>query len=283
MAFEELKQRHAAMWGAGPFERVATALEDMHEIVIDAVDAQPGELWLDVGCGTGELAFLATRTGATIRGADLSPALVETAKRQAAERGHALEFEVADVEALPYVNATFDIVTSSVGAIFAPDHPRVASELARVTAAGGRLALTAWKADGPIGDFFRIIAKYAPPPVEGAGNALSWSDPSHCEQLLGDDFELTFSDHDIPWVAESAEELWTEMSEAFGPIVVLLRNLDEEAAARFREELTDLFGWLQTEDGVSRPAGRSCSPSERGASSARPQSQGSTLRHRAPR
>lgn len=253
MAFEELKQRHAAMWGAGPFERVATKLEDMHEIVIDAVAAQPGELWLDVGCGTGELAFLATRTGATIRGADLSPALVETAKRQAAERGHALEFEVADVEALPYVNATFDIVTSSVAAIFAPDHPRVASELARVTAAGGRLALTAWKADGPIGDFFRIIAKYAPPPVEGAGNALSWSDPSHCEQLLGDDFELTFSDHDIPWVAESAEELWTEMSEAFGPIVVLLRNLDEEAATRFREELTDLFGWLQTEDGVSIP------------------------------
>jgi ubiquinone/menaquinone biosynthesis C-methylase UbiE len=175
------------------------------------------------------------------------------AKRQAAERGIALEFEVADCEALPYADASFDIVTSSVGAIFAPDHPRVAHELARVMRPGGRLALTAWTADGPIGEFFGLIGKYAPPPVEGAGTAMAWSDPAYCEKLLSDAFALTFSHHDIPWTADSAEAMWTEVSEAFGPVVVLLRNLDADAAAAFREELTAFFARLQTENGISVP------------------------------
>jgi len=250
MAFEELKQGHAAMWGAGPFERIAHTLGDMHDLMIDSVDAQPDDLWLDIACGTGELAFLATRTGATIHGADLSPVLVETARRQAAERGHDLAFEVADCEALPYDDGTYDVVTSSVGAIFAPDHARVAGELERVLRPGGRLGLTAWTMEGEIGDFFKLIGKYSPPPVEGAGSSLEWGDPSYCERLLGNAFELSFSHHDSPWVGESGEDLWTELAEAFGPIVMLLRRLDDAVAAAFRSEMIELFGRMQTDDGV---------------------------------
>src|SRR4051794_15277244 len=113
MAFEELKQRHAAMWGAGPFERVAASLLPMHEAVIAAVDASPGERWLDAGCGTGELTFLAAQTGAEIQGADLAPNLIDTARRQAAERGLDIPFTVADCESLPFDDDAFDIVTSS--------------------------------------------------------------------------------------------------------------------------------------------------------------------------
>ena len=253
MAFEELKQRHATMWGAGTFERIAHTLGDMHDLMIDSVEARAEDLWLDIGCGTGELAFLATRTGATIHGADLAPALVETARRQAAERGHDLTFEVADCEELPYEDGTYDVVTSSVGAIFAPDHGRVAAELARVLRPGGTLALTAWTTDGTIGEFFKLIGKYAPPPAEGAGSSLSWGDPAYCEGLLGDAFELTFSHHGSPWAGESAEDLWNEMAEAFGPIVVLLRALDDAAAAAFRTEMIDLFGRMETDDGVVLP------------------------------
>ena len=132
MAFEELKERQAAMWGAGPFEQIADTLVEMHDSLIAAVDAKPGDAWLDVGCGTGELAFRAAATGATVTGCDLAPVLVETARRQATERGLEIQFEVADCENLPYADASFDILTSSVGAIFAPDHARVAAELARV-------------------------------------------------------------------------------------------------------------------------------------------------------
>jgi SAM-dependent methyltransferase len=255
MAFEELKARQAAMWGAGPFERIAHTLHDMHELMVDSVEGKPDDLWLDIGCGTGELAFLATRTGATIHGTDISTVMIDTARRQASERGHDLAFEVADCEALPYADGTYDVVTSSVGVIFAPDHARVASELARVLRPGGRLALTAWTTDGSVGEFFRLIGRYSPPAVDGAGSSLAWGDESYCERLLGERFELSFTHHDIPWVGESPEDLWLELSEAFGPIVVLLRSLDADRAETFRTEMLELLGDLQDGDSVvmSRP------------------------------
>jgi ubiquinone/menaquinone biosynthesis C-methylase UbiE len=253
MPFDELKRRQATMWGAGPFERIAHTLGDMHDLMIDSIDAGPDDLWLDIGCGTGELAFLATRTGATIHGADLSPTLVDTARRQAAERGHDIAFEVADCEELPFEDGTYDVVTSSVGAIFAPDHPKVASELARVLRPGGRLGLTAWTTDGPVGEFFQLIGSYAPPPPDDAGSAIAWGDPAYCEEMLGDTFDLEISHHDVPWVGESGDDLWNEMAEAFGPIVVLLRSLDDDKAASFRREMIELFGRMETADGVVLP------------------------------
>jgi len=241
MAFEELKQRHAAMWGAGPFEVIAPTLAEMHEAIVEAADAGEGDAWLDVGSGTGELAFLAAATGASVRGCDLSPVLVETARRQAAERGLEIPFEVGDVESLPYEDGSFDIVSSSVGAIFAPDHAKAAEELGRVCKPGGRLALTAWTAEGRIGDFFRVIASYSPPPVEGAGAPTQWGDAAYCEALLGPHFELEIQSLNTPWTAPSAEEMWDEFSTSFGPIVTLLRILEPERASALRDDLTGLF------------------------------------------
>ena len=241
MAFEELKERHAVMWGAGPFEQIAQTLAEMHDALIVAVEAGRGDAWLDVGCGTGELAFRAAATGAAVTGCDLSPVLVETARRQAEERGLGIPFEVADCENLPYLDASFDIMTSSVGAIFAPDHARVAAEFARVCKPGGRVALSAWTTDGRIGDFFRVIASYSPPPVAGAGLPTQWGDPEHCESLLRADFDLTIEHLDLPWEGESAEEMWDEFSVAFGPIVTLLRVLPPDRAAGLRSDLIALF------------------------------------------
>ena len=241
MAFEELKQRHAVMWGAGPFEVIAPTLAEMHDAIVAAADAGEGDSWLDVGCGTGELAFLAAATGASVRGCDLSPVLVETAKRQAAERGLQIPFEVGDVENLPYDHGSFDVVSSSVGAIFAPDHARTAEELGRVCEQGGRLVLTAWTAEGRIGDFFRVIASYSPPPVEGAGTPTQWGDAAYCEALLGPHFELEIQSLNTPWTAPSAEAMWDEFSTSFGPIVTLLGILEPERATAFRNDLVGLF------------------------------------------
>jgi SAM-dependent methyltransferase len=251
MAFEELKERHAAMWGSAPFERIAGTLAEMHAAIVDAVDGAPGRGWLDVGCGTGELAFVAAATGATVTGSDLSPVLVETARRQAAERGVDVTFDVGDAEALPYPDAGFDIVTSSVGAIFAPDHRAVASELARVCRPGGNLALSAWTSGGSVDEFFKIIGSYAPPPPPGAGVAVSWGEPGYAEELLGDDFELTITQRNTPWEVETAQEMWTEMSEAFGPIKTLLGVLPPERAEAFKTELLEFFEGEATESGVS--------------------------------
>ncbi len=241
MAFEELKQRQAMMWGAGPFEVIAPTLVEMYEVIVAAADAGEDDSWLDVGCGTGELAFLAAATGASIRGCDLSPVLVETARRQAAERDLEIPFEVGDVENLPYDNATFDVVSSSVGAIFAPDHARAAEQLGRVCKPGGRLLLTAWTTEGRIGDFFRVIASYSPPPAEGAGAPTQWGDAAYCEALLGEQFELEIESLNTPWSAPSGRDMWDEFSTSFGPIVTLLGMLEPERATGLRDDLVALF------------------------------------------
>ncbi len=250
MAFEELKERHAAMWGAAPFEEIAGTLAEMHDALVAAIDAGPGDSWLDAGCGTGELAFRAAATGAAVTGCDLSPTLVETARRQAAERGLSIPFEVADCESLPYPDESFDAVTSSVGVIFAPDHGRAATELARVCRPGGTLALSAWTTEGRIGDFFRVIASYSPPPVEGAGVPTQWGDAAYCESLLGEHFEIEVESRNTPWQGESGEAMWDEFSRAFGPIVTLLGALEPDRAAGLKDDLIALFEDNRDGDGV---------------------------------
>jgi SAM-dependent methyltransferase len=251
MAFEELKERQAAMWGSAPFERVAWTLADMHERVVDAMDASAGTRWLDVGCGTGELAFMAAATGAEVTGCDIAPNLVETARRQATERGHRIAFEVGDAEALPFGDAGFDVVTSSIGAIFAPHHEAVAMELARVCKPGGKLGMTAWTTTGDSVDrFFEIIGSYAPSPPPDAGVPMEWGEPEHCEQLLGPHFDLTITGHNSQWRAETADEVWALLSESFGPIKTLLANLPPDRADAFRDEMTTYLDEEETEDGL---------------------------------
>ena len=239
------------MWGSAPFENIAPTLEELYRAIIDSVHAGPGDRWLDVGCGTGELAFMAIETGADVRGCDLAPNLIATARRQAEERGVEIPFEVADVEALPYEDGSYDVVTSCVGAIFAPDHAKTASELARVTAPGGRLAMTAWTPEGRVGDLFRAMGPFAPPPPPGAGTSLQWGSPDYARSLLGDAFELTITERNAPWTGDSAEEAWDEFKESFGPIKTLRGMLPPEQVEELDRAYMELLRGAETDSGMS--------------------------------
>jgi len=138
MAFEELKERQGVVWGSAPFENVAGSLADVHEAIVQAMQPAEGKRWLEVACGTGELATVAARRGASVVGIDLAPALIETARRQAADDGVEIDYRVGDAENLELEDASFDAVTSTFGVMFAPDQPRAAAELARVTRRGRR-------------------------------------------------------------------------------------------------------------------------------------------------
>jgi ubiquinone/menaquinone biosynthesis C-methylase UbiE len=120
VAFEELKQRQGVMWGSAPFENYAHWLAEMHDDVVERLDPKPGERWLDVATGTGEVAFRAAEAGAEVAASDLAPDLIETAKRLGAERALEIDFHLADCEALPYGDASFDVVSSAVGVMFRP-------------------------------------------------------------------------------------------------------------------------------------------------------------------
>ena len=230
--FEELKQRQAAMWGSGPFELIEETIAEMHDDLVSRLGVHDGEDWLDVGSGTGAVAERAVRRGANVTGVDLAPALVETAKRRAEDRGLDIRYEVGDAERLRFDDASFDVVSSSVGAIFAPDHAAVARELARVTRPGGRIGLTAWRSDGRIGDFFRTLAPFNPPPPPGAGSPLAWGDPagSHAQELLGGDFDLELHEGISVHEVASGEDSWALFSKAFGPIVTALKRLPPDEA-----------------------------------------------------
>ena len=136
----------------------------MHEHLVSALDPQPGERWLDVATGTGRVALLAAARGATVTAQDRAPGMIRTARRLSAVHGVRIAFDVGDCQALPYATASFDAVSSAVGAIFASDHWAVARELGRVCRPGGRLGLVAWRPDK---DFAAIFEPYEPPRRRG--------------------------------------------------------------------------------------------------------------------
>ena len=251
MAFEELTTRHAQVWSSAPFERIAEVITEMHVALIERLAPRAGELWLDLGCGTGDVAFHAARAGAIVTGSDLSPTLVETAQRQARELGLDLTLEVADCQALHYPDASFDVVSSSVGVIFAPDHGRVASELGRVCRPGGRIGLTAWRRDSGVGDIFTGMAKFMPPPPDGAGSPFQWGEEAYGEEMLGDAFELSFEELDTRHEHHDPAEMWELFRTSYGPSHVLWSSLDENRQRELDETMTAVFEEHRASDGIS--------------------------------
>jgi len=251
MAFEELTSRHAVMWGSAPFENIAHLIEDMHVALVERLEPGAGEHWLDLGCGVGDVAFHAARAGATVTGSDLSPTLVETAQRRAAEYGLDLTLEVADCQDLPYADASFDVVSSSVGVIFAPDHERVASELTRVCRPGGRIGLTAWRKESGVGAMFAAMAPFMPTPPPGAGSPLQWGDEAYVESVLGGAFDLTIEELDIPQVGEDGTGMWTFFRDNFGPSFTLWHSLDSDRRAELDAAMEAFFESYRSGDGIS--------------------------------
>jgi SAM-dependent methyltransferase len=253
MPFEELKAKHSAMWGNGPYDRISQELAAGHEHLIAMLEPRQGEEWLDLATGTGRLAILAAKGGARVTGLDLAPALIETARELAADEGVDVTFEVGDAEGLPYDDASFDAVSSACGVMFAPDHEAVASELARVCRPGGRLGLLNWHPTKGVAEFFKIMAPYQPPPPEGAGSPFQWGDRSHLAELLDDAFELRYEEGDVPQTGRSGEEIWELFSSSYGPTKTLAESLDDERRESLRRDWVEYFEGFRTDGGVSQP------------------------------
>ena len=130
MAFEELKQRQSFVWGNGDFDRISDTGTEIYDAVVEALPPTPGERWLDLACGTGPISERATAGGAQVVGIDLAPVLIETARRKAAEKGLDIDFRVGDAS-LEFEDASFDVVTSTFGAMFAPDQEAAARPSSR--------------------------------------------------------------------------------------------------------------------------------------------------------
>jgi SAM-dependent methyltransferase len=188
----ELKARHRAMWASGDYpSMVETFLLPLGPRLVEASGIGQGMTVLDVAAGTGNASIPAAQTGADVTASDLTPELLEAGRRRAEAEGIALDWVEADAEHLPFEDESFDVVMSSIGAMFAPHHQDVADELVRVCRPGGTIALLSWTPEGLVGALFRLMGPFAPPPPAGAQPPPLWGSEQHLDDLFGPRVEFS--------------------------------------------------------------------------------------------
>jgi SAM-dependent methyltransferase len=236
-----LKARHRAMWALGDYPHVAIDLiAELGPALVAAAGVRAGDRVLDVAAGTGNAAVPAALAGARVVASDLTPELFVAGRAFAARHGVTVEWAEADAEALPFADRAFDVVLSCVGAMFAPHHRRAADELVRVCRPGGTIALLNWTGDGFVGEVFRAMRPYAPPPPAGALPPVLWGDDAHVRALLGDRVtDVTARRGVVRTDRFPTPEAWRDHWKAvYGPTIAVYRHLGtdrEEIAALDRD------------------------------------------------
>jgi SAM-dependent methyltransferase len=181
---ESLKTRLKNIWMAGDYDRFSRYMEGSARDFYERLNVAPGCRLLDVGCGSGQLALLAAKDGLEVTGVDIASNLVERAQARAHAEGLRARFEVADAEALPFEEASFDVVASLIGAMFAPQPDLVAKELLRVCTPGGTIAMANWTPQGFVGQMFKTISKFIAP--SGMPSPVLWGDKTTVRERLGE-------------------------------------------------------------------------------------------------
>jgi SAM-dependent methyltransferase len=194
------------------------------------------------------------RAGAHVTGADIAPRLIETARRLAAADELAIEFDVADAQTLPYADASFDVVSSAHGVVFAPDHAAAASELARVCRPGGRLGITAWRMGEAGDELDDIVARFAPPRPPGPRPG-SWGEEGHTRALLAGAYELDFINDMWIQESESGEEIWQLLTTSSPPFKAIADDLDPRRRGELQAAWVKFYERYRTREGIRVPHG----------------------------
>jgi ubiquinone/menaquinone biosynthesis C-methylase UbiE len=240
-----LKARHRAMWALGDYPAVAIdVIPELGPELVAASGVRAGDRVLDVAAGTGNAAVPAALTGAHVVASDLTPELFVAGRVFAARHGVTVQWEEGDAEALPYDDAAFDVVLSCVGVMFAPHHQRAADELVRVCRPGGTIGLLSWTPQGFVGELFRTMKPYAPPPPPGVQPPPLWGDEKHVRALLGDRVtDVVARRQTLTTDLFPSAEAWREYWKAvYGPTIAVYRHIgdDPERVAALDRDLTSL-------------------------------------------
>jgi ubiquinone/menaquinone biosynthesis C-methylase UbiE len=214
------------------------------------VDVCAGERVLDVAAGNGNATLAAARRFAEVTSTDYVAALLEKGKARAAAEGLSIHFEVADVEALPYPAARFDVVLSTYGAMFAPDHETTAREMLRVLRPGGRIGLANWTPEGFIGQVFKLIGRYLPPPA-GLRSPALWGTQAHLESLFGHEGTVRAERRIFNFRYRSAAHFVQVFRDYYGPTHKAFAALDAGKAADLERELMAMLVALDRGGGAS--------------------------------
>ena len=245
----------AAIWGQGgtEYERISRSIADSIDHCVLRLDPRRGERILDLATGTGWTSRALARSGATVIGVDFADGVLQSARELADAEGLAIDYRLGNAEALPFTDGEFDAVASTSGVIFASNPEAAASELARITHPGSRIALTAWPRGGKMFELDQMMHRYVPRNGGIFGAHFRWGDPRWVRGLLGRAFDLRFEPGVSYYREPSAEAAWQTFSLGHGPTKALLAWLDQKGRAALRQDFVDFHNKFRTELGVSVP------------------------------
>ena len=232
-----VKRGQQAMWASGDYGAIAALIPIVAERLVDSVNPAGGSSVLDVAGGTGNAAIAAARSHCDVTCTDYVPELLDRARERAAAERLDMTFETADAEALPYEDASYDVVLSVFGAMFAPDQPQTASELLRVCRPGGLIGLAAWTPEGFLGDWFRATAAHAAPPA-GLASPLRWGTEEGVAELLGDEVSSILTrKRAYTWRFPNAQAMVDLFRTWYGPTVKAFAAVGPEGEAALERDL----------------------------------------------
>ena len=236
-----IKSRQQQTWSAGDYSEVGATLQIIAEDLCEAIDLRPGQRVLDIATGSGNAALAAARRFADVIGVDYVPALLERGRARAEAEGLPVDFRDGDAEALPFADESFDVVLSTLGAMFAPDQEQTARELVRVCRPGGKIGLANWTPDGYIGGMFRTIGRNVPPPA-GLKSPILWGTEERVRELFGDAISsLTVTRRNFVFRYRSPEHSLQFFRTYYGPVQKAFDALDTDGQERLTHELLDLM------------------------------------------
>jgi SAM-dependent methyltransferase len=234
-----IKQRQQATWAAGDYSAVGARLLLTAELLCEAVDLRAGERVLDVACGNGNAALAAARRFCQVTGIDYVPELLDRARQRAHAEGLEATFLEGDAEDLPFPDASFDVVLSTCGAMFAPDQEQTAAELLRVCRPGGRIGMVNWVPDGYVGELFRTIGRYLPPPPGLRPPAL-WGSEDRLRELFGPGVTISAPRRTFLWRWPSPEHQAEFFATFYGPTNKALAVLGGDRAADLKADMVEV-------------------------------------------
>jgi ubiquinone/menaquinone biosynthesis C-methylase UbiE len=238
---ETIKTRQRATWAAGDFGIIGTTLQIVGESLSEAVDLRSGSKVLDVAAGNGNASLAAARRWCDVTSTDYVPALLENGRQRALGERLPITFREADAEALPFADASFDVVLSSFGVMFAPNHAQAASELVRVCRPGGKIGLANWTPRGFIGRLFGVVGRHVPPPA-GLISPARWGTEEHLQALFGHAArEIRVTPRDFMFRYSSPQH-WVEVFRTwYGPVHKAFAALPPQRQPELERDLIALI------------------------------------------
>ena len=243
-----VKQRQHGAWSSGDYAIVGTTLQIVGEQLCEALDLRAGSKVLDVAAGNGNATLAAARRWCDVTSTDYVAALLNRGRERAAAEHLMVEFREADAEALPFADASYDVVLSTFGVMFTPDQDKAASELARVCKSGGKIGLANWTPQGFIGQLFKTIGRHVPPPA-GVKSPALWGTPGRLEEMFGSQASEIAAEPRMFVFRYRSPEHWLEVFKSYyGPMLKAFAALEETGQAALRRDLMALLGEFNRAD-----------------------------------